>query len=298
MNLKQLETFSLVADLGSLSRAARMLDTSQSLLSRQIAQLESEWGDKLFERTGRGVVLSDFGRSIQPEVHRLLEQARRLESAVKETAGVPTGTVRVGIFPSMSRPILPLLFDDIRARAPAVRLDIIEGFSGSLDEHMESGRLDMAVINRYGSMPDRGEDILGHVETFLVGKPGQVSSDKPVLFRDLADVPLVLPAMPNSLRSILNQLARQRGVRLDIALEVDTLGAMKNIAASGSACTILTLFAIDEEIAAGKLAASRIVQPGIKRLITLALTRHRPLSRAARLVAMRVRELTSRWLEA
>ena len=84
MNLKQLETLALVAELGSLSRAARTLGVAQSLVSRGIGQLEAEWGDRLFERTGRGVVLSEFGRRVMPQVELLLAQSAQSQSG--ETA--------------------------------------------------------------------------------------------------------------------------------------------------------------------------------------------------------------------
>lgn len=172
MNVKPLVTFCLVADLGSLSRAAVAAGLAQSLVSRHIAQLESQWGDRLFVRTGRGMALSEFGQRMHPEIKRVLEQLAHLETLARDTAGVVSGTVHVGVLPSMSRQLLPLLFSDLRNQAPAVRLHIGEGFSGELDEQLATGKLDMAVINRYGSSTGRGEDVLGTVDTFLVGKPG------------------------------------------------------------------------------------------------------------------------------
>jgi DNA-binding transcriptional LysR family regulator len=298
MDLRKLELFALVAELGSLSKAAKAADMAQSLVSRNISLLEQEWGDRLFQRTGRGVVLSDFGRRVQPEVQLLLDQAERLQSAVKDAAGVPTGTVHVGILPSMSRMLVASLFEDMRNVAPAVRLHFTEGFSGSLDEQLLSGRLDLAVINRYGSSPDRGEDILGYVETYLVGSAGNpISAAKTITFKELANLPLVLPAAPNGLRSILDQYARQKGVSLNVALEVDTLSAMKDVALTGVAFTILPLLAVRQEVSEGRLSATRIVNPGIRRTIALSITKQRPLSRAARITVARVRKLVSELLE-
>lgn len=122
MNLKPLTTFCLVAELGSLSRAATTAGMAQSLVSRHIAQLEAQWGDRLFVRTGRGMALSAFGRQMQPEVKRVLEQVSHLDTLAREAAGVVAGTVHVGVLPSMARQLLPLLFADLRERAPLVRL--------------------------------------------------------------------------------------------------------------------------------------------------------------------------------
>lgn len=297
MNLKQLETFMLVANLGSLSRAAKTLDIAQSLVSRQLAQLEAEWGDRLFERTGRGVVLTDFGRRVQPEAGLLLGQADRLQTVVKETAGVLAGTVHVGVLPSMARHLLPLLFMDLSVRAPAVRLHVTEGFSGSLDEQLGSGRLDMIVVNRYGASTERGEDALGVVDTFLVGPPDHPACQgRTIPFKKLAGLPLVLPSTPNGLRSTLDHIARDQGVTLDVVMEVDTQTTMKDVVASGRALTILPALAVQDECGDGRLAAVRISKPFIKRTIALGFTKQRPLSKAARLVGSRLRVLTTQLL--
>lgn len=294
MNLKQLQTFVLVADLGSLSRAATALDMAPSLVSRQVALLEAEWGDRLFERTGRGMALSDFGRRMLDEARVVLDQVQRLESVAHESAGALTGTVHVGVLPSMSRPLLPRLIADIRAQAPAVRLHVTEGFSGRLDEQLAAGLLDMMVVNRYGAAAQRGEDALATVPTFLVGKPGHAALSAPtVALRELRALPLVLPAMPNGLRGVLDQLSHKLGFSLQIVMEVDTASAMKDVAMSGHAFTLLPLMAVSEELAAGTLAASEVVEPAIPRTIALGLNTHRPLSRAARFVALRLRELAS-----
>lgn len=294
MKLKLLNTFLLVADMKSLSRAAIASDVAQSLVSRQIAMLEAEWGRRLFDRTGRGMTLSDFGRRIYPEVKRVVEQVRQLDATAREAAGVLTGTVHVGVLPSLSRQLLPMLLADIRERAPAIRLHVMEGFSGTLDEQLASGRLDMIVVNRYGSSALRGEDVLGKVETFLIGRTGRPELEaKTVPFRSLEGIPLVLPAVPNGLRTTLDLLSRRHNVTLDIVMEVDTATAMTDVAASGHAFTLLPITAVTREVGSGLLSACRVTSPGIRRTIALSLTRQRPLSEGARLVASRVRVLAT-----
>lgn len=295
MNLKQLETVVLVAEMGSLSRAARTLGIAQSLVSRSIAQIEAEWGDRLFDRTGRGVVLSEFGKRIFPQIELLLAQSERLNDEIRNAAGIPFGLVCVGVLPSMTRRLVPALFEDLRATAPGVRLRVVEGFSGQLDEQLESGQLDLAVINRYGPGPRQDEDILATVATYLVCPPGHaLASERTVAFHRLGGVPLVLPPTPNGLRLVLDQHARQQNIALDVALEVESLNTMKEVALCGHAMTILPLLAVDEEIRNGRLAAVEIVEPGLPRSIALGVTHHHPMSRAAKLVLSRLRALVPR----
>lgn len=294
MNLKQLDTFLLVADMQSLSRAAIASDMAQSLVSRQIAMLEKEWGKRLFDRTGRGMVLSEFGRRMYPEVKRIIDQVEQLGATAHQAAGILTGTVHIGVLPSLARQLLPLLLADIRERAPQLRLHVTEGFSGSLDEQLASGHLDMIVVNRYGSSASRGEDVLGKLDTFLVGKAGLPElAAKSLPFHSLDGIPLVLPAVPNGLRATLDVLSRRHDTKLNIVMEVETATAMKDVAAGGHAFTLLPMTAVAQEIAAGELGASLIISPGIRRTIALSVSRQRPLSEGARLVSSRVRLLVS-----
>ncbi|NNU43370.1 LysR family transcriptional regulator [Ramlibacter montanisoli] len=295
MNLKQLQSFVHVAEQGSLARAGAATDLAESLISRHVAALEAEWGDRLFERTGRGMALSEFGRRMLPEVRAALEQVGRLETVARDSAGVPTGTVHVGVLPSLAPQLLPLLFADLRAGAPGVTLHAAEGFSGNLDEQLAGGRLDLAVINRYGPASARNEEVLGTADTWLIGKAGSpLLKEDGVPFKALAGVPLVLPSTPNGLRVTLDQLSRRHGIQLDIVMEVDSSGSMKDVALSGHAYTLLPLMAVKDELARGTLGAARVVKPGIRRTIALALTTQRPLSRAARHVASRIRALAPR----
>jgi LysR family transcriptional regulator, nitrogen assimilation regulatory protein len=147
------------------------------------------------------------------------------------------------------------------------------------------------VINRYGASALR-EEVLGTADTYLIARVGHpLLAESTLPFRSLDGVPLVLPATPNGLRAALDQLARRHRVELSIVMEVESGGTMKDVALSGHACTLLPLMAVKEEIGRGRLGAARVIRPGIRRTIALALTTQRPLSRAARHVAARIRAI-------
>lgn len=292
MNLKYLQSFLTVAEQGSLARAAAATDLAESLISRHISSLETAWGTRLFERTGRGMVLSEFGKLMLPQVRAAMDQILRLDVTAKDSAGVPTGNVQVGVLPSLATQLLPLLFADLRANAPEITLRAVEGFSGLLDEQLANGRLDLAVINRYGFSTRREEEVLGSADTYLIGRKGSALMErKSIPFKALSTIPLVLPSVPNGLRTNLNQLARRHAVKLNIVMEVDSAGSMKDVTQSGHAYTLLPLMAVKVELSQGRLEARPIVSPAIVRTIVLSVTSQRPLSLAARHVATRIRAL-------
>src|SRR5262245_57444549 len=98
-----------VAALGSFSKAALPRRTVQSHISRQVSELERECGTRLFRRTGRGVVLTDFGARILPRIRAWLAETDQLVNDIKSNAEVPVGEVRIGILPSAAHPLVTTL---------------------------------------------------------------------------------------------------------------------------------------------------------------------------------------------
>jgi len=294
ITLKQLECFQLVAQLGSLSKAAIASESAQSLISRNISNLEEIWGDKLFDRTGRGVTLTEFGSYMLNQAVLVLKQVNHLNQMADEISGQPSGVVHLGVQSSLSRHLLPKLYSDIRKNTPSVMLHVTEGFSGSLDEQISIGKLDLAIVNRYGGNPKKSEDLLGFVETLLVGKQGSAGLEKEsIRLKDAIMYPLVLPSRPNGLRQLLDNFSREKKVPINVVMEVDTLSSMKEIAASGHALTILPWLAINNDLERLNLSYSRIIKPEIKRMVSMTYSTQRPMSKAAKYVAARIKRITS-----
>lgn len=285
MRYERLDVISHVAELGSLSKAAKALGIAQSAVSRHIALLEERWGDRLFERTGRGVTLSGFGQRMLPQVRALLAQAQRLDDLAHEASGIPSGVVHVGMLPSITRHVIGQLMTAMSAKYPAVLLRITEGFSGALDEQVTFGHLDLAVINRYGRTAPRGEEVLARMDTYLVGRPGNpLLATGQITFSQLSKVALAVPSAPNGLRAMLDQIARRKRVQLNIRIEIDTISAIKDVVRQSDVCGLMPYAAVYEEARAGMLMSARVLQPSIPRTITVGITRQRPISRATRAV--------------
>lgn len=290
MNIEQWKLFVQVAELGSLTKAAALRSTAQSAISRQIAVLEQACGGRLFHRTGRGVTLTEAGTRIFPRVRAWLKESEQIAKDVKATVGVPMGDVHVGIIPSTGRPLVSLLFQQMRLHFPHIHLRILDASSGQLSESLDNGQIDIAILFRYGyeSRPD--EYPLAVVDTFLVGPAGDPLTKSPTVnFNRLDRLPLILPGLPNSLRRVLDQAAKRKRITLSVVMECDSLEIQKDVVADGGGYTILGSHAIMQELQSGRLQASRIVSPGIERTITLCVSRYRPPTLACREVARLIR---------
>ncbi len=292
MDLDRLKLFVQVAEAGSLSKAAVLLDSVQSAISRQIAALEAEAGRRLFDRTGRGVALTEFGKRLFPEIKALVLEAERVESLMQGKDELPAGEVRIGLMPSVSELLVAALFKRIREKYPAIRLRIFEGSNGQLDEWVSNGRIDMAVLYRYGKTVRRGEDVLFEVDTYLVGPPGDRLTTQPTIdFARLDGLPLVLPGAPNGLRVALDQIARRQreGFTLSVVLEADSLPIQRSMASHGEAYAVHGGVVVWRDVKAGIVSASRIVNPEMRRAMVLATTTQHPLTLASRETASIVR---------
>ncbi|RJF92215.1 LysR family transcriptional regulator [Noviherbaspirillum saxi] len=120
-----LKSFYLVADLGSLTRAAAVLGLSQPTLSRQIAELETHVGAALFERLSRGLRLTEAGTALMEPARRMLAAAQAVSLAVTAQHRDVAGTVRITASEIMSAYVLPPIFAALRAAYPAIQIELV-----------------------------------------------------------------------------------------------------------------------------------------------------------------------------
>lgn len=290
-DLQKWRAFLAIAELGSLTRAALFLDSNQSLLSRHLNALERECNARLFNRTGRGVALSDVGQRIFPHVKALLADAEQLELEIRGEAREPTGRVTIGSLPSITNPIVGHLFKKLRERHPGVHLKILEGSSGQVEEWLVDARVDIAILYRYGSQPEQ-EQALATVDSYLIGAAGdRLTQTAEVAFSALHELPFILPSAPNGLRTALDAIARQEHITLAPVIEADSLPLMRSTVAEARLYTVLPIHAVWTEVREGRLQAARIVSPGVQRIVSMALARTKGPAKAVSAVAAEIVEI-------
>ncbi|MBY0240656.1 MAG: LysR family transcriptional regulator [Burkholderiaceae bacterium] len=290
--------FLRVVAVGSLSKAAAALDMPQSMVSRHIAQLEQQCGERLFRRTGRGVVLTEVGEQLLPRISELAAGAERLADDIRSVRGQPVGEVMVGLLPAAVARYAGPLFAAARAQLPGVRLHLSEGASAQLEEHLREGRLDMAIVLREeaqagGTAGDTGtEDLLARMPLHVVGLAGDPLLAAGALpFSALDGLPLVVPGRPHRLRARLDRLGAEHTLRLDIAVEVDSARLQYEVAAAGGGYAIAAAPPPGQE---RRLAAARIISPMLERFVVLAVSPRRPHTRATRAVQRLIRAMADR----
>jgi DNA-binding transcriptional LysR family regulator len=280
------------AELGSLSKVATAYGTSQPHISRQIGELEHECGGRLFQRTGRGVVLTELGQRVEPKVRAWLASTEQLANDIRTTAGKPIGTVRIGILPSVAHPLVSTLYYRLKERYPLVQLLVREGQGAQLETWLENGSVDLAILYRYSSTPRNGDVYLVEKPTCLVSAAGdRLTSQPTVPFSVLHNLPLVLFCRPSSWRDRLDQLSLEQGITLNVAVEADSLSLQTHIVADGSTYALLGPYAIAAAAKQCHLQSSMLVDPVVPRHIALAMSRHGELTLACRTVMQLTQEI-------
>ncbi|BEP62292.1 LysR family transcriptional regulator [Variovorax sp. V213] len=291
-DLNRWRTFLTIAELGSLTRAAYFLDSNQSLLSRQLNALERECGSRLFNRTGRGVELSDVGVRILPQVQQLLGSAEALQKEIIGDAREPAGQVTIGSLTSISISLIGPLFTVIRERYPAIKLKVLEGSSGQLEEWLNEERVDIGILYRYGTSLSEHEQVLATLDSYLIGCAGdKITSASEVIFAALHELPLILPSPPHGLRGVLDTMARREGISLNPAIDGNSLQLQKLLVEHEKLYAVLPLHAVWSEREAGRLQAARIVSPSLQQTISMALARSKGPSRAVTAVTAQITDL-------
>ena len=282
------------AELGSLSKVSVVYGSSQPHISRQISELERQCGGRLFQRTGRGVVLTELGQRVAPKVRAWLASTEQLANDVRTSAGTPIGTVRLGTLPSTAHPLITTLYYRLKKRYPLVHLAVREGQGAQLETWLEDGSVDLAILYRTSPSPKNGDTYLVETSTYLVGAEGDKLTSRPTVpFAALHNLPLVLFCRPNSWRNRLDQLSTEHGISLNVALEADSLSLQTHVVADGNIYALLGPYAIAAASRNCRLQSSKLVKPSVSRHIALAMSRHGELTLACRTVMQLAKEIAS-----
>ncbi|AEA64364.1 LysR family transcriptional regulator [Burkholderia gladioli] len=287
MDLKQLDAFVHVAELGSFTRAANTLNTNQPALSRLVRQLEVELRHTLLERNGRGVTLTPAGQRMLAHAKGLQQQVQRASQDLDELRGTPGGHFGIGITPSFARVGTLALVRRFRASFPGATLSVAQGLSTYLTEWLMMGRIDVAVLYDTFDTPSIDKRTIHTEELFLVG-PGDGGGEagperiETIALREIVRYPLVIPGRMHAIRHMVEAAAAEQGIRLNIELEVDGVASILDLVSEGIGHAVLALNAIPAELRTGRLRLTRITEPTLYSRLAIATSRRHPLPQLAR----------------
>lgn len=293
MDLRQLEYFVAVTEQGSFSRAAASLNLAQPSVSRQVALLEEELGQRLLERTGRGVTPTPAGHALLAHARVMLNAASQALSDLKEMHAEPVGRVVVGLPNRVAMGLSVALMKEFRQRFPNALLSIVEGLSLSLREGMIAGRIDLGLLFDPAPTPLLSYEQLMRERMMLVA-PKAYRLPEQVALSTLANFPLVLPGSHNPIRTLVDAVLLPRRIVLNVVAEVGAVHTALTVVEEGLACSILPDSALHLSRRPDEIQAAPIGPPAIRNQLVLAIPRARPATRLVAETAKLLRELDFR----
>lgn len=283
MDIRQLRNFVRICDLASITAAADAMGVAQPALSRQVKAMEAELGVLLLRRHGRGVMPTDEGLSLAARARRIVEDVDSLHYDIAGDARVLSGTLTLGLPPTVAEVLATHLLLRAMEVHPAVKLRIVSGFSGHVRDWLTRGRIDLGVAYEgQSSVAVRTRPIILE-RLFLIeaAADAAVADGTPVPAAEAFARPLILPNPEHGLRSRIAAIAAGVGQDLHVVQEVDILPTMLAFVERGLGCTILPLVSVIDRIRDGRLIARPIEGLSVDRALILMTPLDRPESRLA-----------------
>jgi len=259
LNFHHLRYFWAVAKEGNLTRAAGQLHVSQSALSAQIKQLETELGQPLFHRTGRTLTLTEAGQLAFAYAETIFATGNELIAVLREGRREERQVLRIGAVATVSRNFQENFIRPVINR-PDVELVLISGSLPELLSRLRVHSVDLILSNQRvhasASDPWRCRRI-ARQPVSLVGRPRPSS---PFRFPDdLADAPLLLPGRDNDIRASFDVRCEQLGIRYRVRAEVDDMALLRLLARDSDAIALLPPVVVQDELSTGRLVEYAVV---------------------------------------
>ena len=281
MDFDQLRTFLEVAKQGSFSRAGQKVFRSQSAVSAQIRQIESEYGERLLDRSGKTVRLTPAGEVFREYAQRMLSLRDESLRAVADHGNDPRGVLALGANEATCLYVLPNVFAEYLRLYPSVQVSIYRNFSHKILERLDSGAIDVGIVTLPVKMPMLKVRTIFRDRLVLM-----VSIDNPLAQHDkvpismVVEQPLILPRTGFT-RRIMDKLFRPYRDKLHVRMELPSIGMIKSFVAAGLGVSLISESFARDEVQSGKVKLIALKDNELSRELGLAYRRNRSLPRAA-----------------
>lgn len=281
MELRRLRYFLRIAAEGSLGKASRSLGIAQPALGRHVQMLETELGVKLFDRTAKGMRLTDEGEYLKEALEHPIDLVQTALRNVRSFATRVEASLVLGLPPEIAKVIGARLVGRLQRDLPNLSLKVVEADSAQLAGDISRGLVDIALL--VGVAP---ADKVFHFpiirEPLLLVVPAdcELAERECVGFQELPQFSLILPGIRAGIRTQLEKLSLAAGTELVVGLEIDSTELTKDAIRGGLGYGILPLVAITTEAKSNDLAGIPIVSPEVVQVTSWAVRPRWPVPRS------------------
>jgi DNA-binding transcriptional LysR family regulator len=253
LELAQLEAFIQVAHHRSFSRAAEALFLTQPSVTARIQSLEREIGERLFERTGRSVTLTDAGHAFMPHAQRALTAVQEGTDAIEAVRHGDVGSIRIGASSSIATYVLPGILRHFRETRPRVHVHLTTGNTEEIIEKLLAGEVHV-VVTRLAQHPEIESLHLYNDDLALVVAPSHPFAQKgKVSIAEAGREPFLFFERTSSYHSLIYSMFLRVGVVPESVMELDSMETTKHMVEAGLGIAILPVISISREVGTGTL---------------------------------------------
>ncbi|KEA61951.1 Transcriptional regulator, LysR family [Marinobacterium lacunae] len=293
ISIRQLQAFVEVANSGSFTRAAEGLHLTQSTLTAQIQQLETQAGLKLFDRTTRRVLLTDEGERFLPVAERLLSDFSAAMTDLQSRAELKRGHVNLAGSPSVVTRFLPSALAHFRAHHPTISVHIRDDSAGSLEQRVLNNEVDFAIAGNHSQQPDlEYQPLLQDRYGLVVPQQHPLAQAKTLEWKDVPSSELMLLSRDTGIRAQLERFADSGQLPIemkDALIEATNPAGLAALIAQNLGVSVLPALAADTHSFA-RMRFIPLRNPELHREICIITRRGRALSPAAAALLGSVRD--------
>jgi DNA-binding transcriptional LysR family regulator len=287
MDLRRLEVFAKVAELGSFSRAAEALFLTQPTVSEHVRGLEDEMGLQLLDRLGRGATTTRAGELLLGYARRMLALAREAQQALDQFQGRMSGELVVGGSTIPGEYVLPGLIGRFKAKYPDISVSLLIGDSRQVSEWVDQGRAEVGVIGaRPTSRALESRELMPDELVIVVPATHGWAARKTVSLDELRREPMVVRERGSGSREAVEHVLETAGVSLTSFRLVGEMGstqAIKQAVRAGVGIALISRRAVEDECRAGLVACVKVKDLKVARSFYLVTHKDRtrsPLAQA------------------
>lgn len=240
MELRQLKYFVHAAEKGNFTAAAEELYITQSTLSQQIMQLESELNTHLFDRIGRKVRLTESGQVMLEHARFVLAEVDKTRQAIEDLQGLLTGELRIGVTYAFTALLLPLL-TSFPKKYPGIRLRIVYAAPDELMPKLLAADLDI-VLTFHTSGQDEALNMVPLLKSRIVmavSKNHRLATAKSLPIEALKGVDMILATRGYSSRDFLDEILYKHNISLSVGIEMNDVHSLLSLVEKGHWATLL-----------------------------------------------------------
>jgi DNA-binding transcriptional LysR family regulator len=281
MELYSLQVFRSVVAEGSFSRAAEKLFRTQPAISLTVQRLEGELGEKLIDRSGKDLVLTDTGRAVLDYARRFENLRQEMDNAIAELRDKSSGRLIVGANESSTLYLLPHI-ERYRRLYPKVKVQVRRSQSSKIPAELLDGNLELGVVS-YDPPDERliTKVIYTDALAFVVSPRHRFAQRKTVSIADLGMETFIAHNVLSPYRELVLREFRRHKVALNMDVEMPTLETIRKLVQSNEGVAFLPRMCVREELDNKTLREVKVKELHVERKVRLVYARDRSLSHAA-----------------